>query len=72
MKVKFDIALDDKGYVEISDDGFEVTGWITLKLTRLNESGTDEVMSVEVHAEELSQALLPFLDRHYKDKENWS
>lgn len=69
MKVTFDIALDDRGTVTLSDDKFEVDGWLDMDIERTDEDGTIERMKVEVHVRELHHALAPFLQKYWENKE---
>ena len=69
MRVSFDIALDDKGQVELSDDKFDVDGWLDMDISREHADGTIEKMSVEIHVQEMHRALAPFLQKYWENKE---
>lgn len=70
MITKFKIALDDKGTVELNDEGFDIDGWVDMKLERELSDGTIEMMTVEVHIRELSQACTPFLQKYWENREH--
>ena len=65
MKVRFDFAMDDKGYVEIDDDKFDIDGWVDLTMCRPD----DATFSAEVHILDLHRALAPFLQKHWENTE---
>lgn len=70
MTTKFDIALDDRGTVELSDDGFDIDGWVEMKLERTDEDGTIERMKVEIHVRDLHLATIPFMQKYWENKEH--
>lgn len=70
MTTKFDIALDDKGTIELSDDGFDIDGWLDMRIERKQPDGTMERMSVEVHVRDLHLACQPFMQKYWENKEH--